>query len=183
MEAVFDAGSWQQYACSDAGKLRVVCEREPTGAQSERCDGGVCIDLVWTHAQKRYVYVPTAKGADEAEKICGDSGGTLVVLQSRDEREQLWHELTRMTGNKVPGSFWIGLSQRGGAWVWDDDAGVDAYPSPWGEKQPAGNGTHAYLIQTLTPPAPVDSTLAKADVSVTNTLPFVCQVPVLDAAF
>lgn len=174
--ALGDAGgAWQQYPCSDAGKIQVVCEREPTGVLSQRCEAGVCIDLVWTHGQKSYVYVSTAQTGDVAEQQCESLGGTLVVLQSRDEREQLWHELGHLT--TAPGSVWIGLSQQGGDWVWADDAAADAYPSPWGDKQPAGNGSRAYLVQTLVPPTPVDTTLGKNDVSAQNTLAFVCQVP------
>ena len=182
IEAVSDAGaSWQQYPCNDAGRIHVVCEREPNGLQSQSCDAGVCIDLVWTHLQKRYVFVGTKMGGDDAETQCGAIGGTLVVLQSRDEREQLWHELARMSGNKVPGSIWIGLSQRSGAWVWDDDAGPDAYPSPWGDKQPSGNGSRAYLVETLAALTPLDTTLAKNDVNALTPLPFVCQIPATDS--
>ena len=176
--------SWQQYPCNntDGGKLHVVCEREPMGVLSQRCDGGVCIDLVWTHAQKRYVYVGSKLVADDAEKQCGALGGTLVVLQSRDEREQLWHELGRMGG--TPGSIWIGLSRVGSDWVWDDDAGLDAYPSPWGDKQPTGNASRAYLLQTLVPPTPLDTTLARNDENVVSTkLYSVCQVPATDGGF
>jgi hypothetical protein len=183
VEALSDAASWQQYPCDDAGKIHVVCEREPTGVHSQSCDAGVCIDLVWTHAQKRYVFVSTKTSGDDAETQCAALGGTLVVLQSRDEREQLWHELAHMAGRTPPGSIWIGLSLRGGAWVWEDDASPDAYPPPWGDKQPGGNGSRAYLVETLMPPTPVDTTLAKNDVDALTLLPFVCQVPASTSSF
>jgi hypothetical protein len=174
--------SWQQYPCSDGGKIHVVCEREPTGVLSQRCDAGVCIDLVWTHAQKRYVYVGTKLDGDDAEKQCEALGGTLVVLQSRDEREQLWHELGHL--GTIPGSIWIGLSEVGGDWAWADDAGPDAYPSPWGDKQPTGNGSRAYFVQTLVPPTPLDTTLARNDENVVSTkLYSVCQVPATASEF
>lgn len=172
--------SWQQYPCSDGGKIHVVCEREPTGFLSEKCDAGVCIDLVWTHSQKRYVYVATKLAGDEAETQCAALGGTLVVLQSRDEREQLWHELGHL-GGTPPGSIWIGLSRQGTEWIWDDDAAVDAYAPPWGDKQPSGNASRAYLLQTLMPPAPLDTTLGRNDENVVSTkLYSVCQIPATD---
>lgn len=182
VEALSDAdASWQQYPCADAGRLHVVCEREPSGVHSQGCDAGACIDLVWTHLQKRYVFVSTRMDGDSAEAQCGLLGGTLVVLQSRDEREQLWHELSRLTASKAPASIWIGLSQRSGAWVWDDDAGADAYPSPWGDRQPRGNGSRAYLVETFGPPTPVDTTLAKNDLGALSvSLPFACQLTPTD---
>lgn len=171
--------SWQQYPCSgnDAG-IHVVCEREVTaGVQSRRCDAGVCIDLVWTFPQKHYVYVSQKLGGDDAEQTCAALGGTLVVLQSRDEREQLWRELSRMVGVGVPTDIWIGLSLVDGGWVWDDGASLDAYPSPFGNGQPRGIGSRAYLVQSLGPPQPLDTTLGRNDEAVTGTLlPFVCQL-------
>ncbi|MGD0530465.1 MAG: C-type lectin domain-containing protein, partial [Polyangiaceae bacterium] len=111
VEALADAGaSWQQYPCSAAPKIGVLCEREPLGLETQKCDGGVCIDVPFTHAEKRYVYLATRMGGNAAETQCEALGGTLVVLESRDEREQLWFALYRMGG--TPGSFWIGLSQQ-----------------------------------------------------------------------
>jgi hypothetical protein len=170
--------SWQQYPCSDAGKIHVICEREPTaGVQSQKCDGGVCIDLVWTFPQKQYVYVSQKLGGDDAEAYCEALGGTLVILQSRDEREQLWRELSRMAGVGVPTDIWIGLSFVDAGWVWGDDASLDAYPSPFGNGQPKGIGSRAYLVQSSGPPQPLDTTLGHNDVVSTTALSFVCQLP------
>ena len=170
VEALADAGApWQQYACSAAPKIGVVCEREPSGLLTERCDAGTCLELPFTHPQKRYVYVASKMAGDAAAGYCAGLGGTLVVLQSRDEREQLWYALERM-GN-TPGEVWIGLAQQNGAWTWADDAGADAYPSPWGNKQPDGNGSRAYLLQQTTMvPTPFDTTLAHNDVAETTPL-------------
>jgi len=174
--------SWQQYPCSDAGKIHVVCEREPSaGPQSQRCDAGTCIDLVWTFPRKHYVYVASPKlGGDDAQSYCAALGGTLVILQSRDEREQLWRELSRMAGVGVPPDIWIGLSLVDGGWTWGDDAGLDAYPSPFGDGQPKGIGSRAYLVQTLGPPQPLDTTLGHNDVASTTALAFVCELPGVD---
>ena len=184
VEALPDAAAWQQYPCSAAPKIGVVCEREPTGLLTQRCDAGVCIDLPSTHPQKRYVYVATKLGGDGAEAACETLGGTLVVLESRDEREQLWYALERMGG--TPGEFWIGMAQQqNGVWAWADDAGADAYPSPWGNKQPDGNGSRAYLLQqTAVDPTPLDTTLAHNALDVVSAkLTFVCQVPAIDGGF
>ena len=190
VEAVADPdASWQQFPCGpDAGAgLAVICEREPSaGPQSQRCDGGVCIDLVRTFPSKHYVYVSAAKSGDDAEAYCESLGGTLVVLESRDEREQLWHELQRMAGTGTPGNLWIGLSRADGAaaeaFTWADDAGGDAYDPAWGDRQPGtGAGSRAYLSPSTTIPPPLDNTLAHDSIASLSTLPFVCQLPGADA--
>jgi hypothetical protein len=170
---------WKQRQCEDGGtKFRVVCEREPAGLHSEACDGGVCIDLVWTFGQKRYLFVGAAgaAAAADAETRCEAAGGTLVVLQSRDEREQLWRELSALG---APDAVWVGLSmQDGGDWIWADDAGAGAYPSPFASTS-LGTGTQAYLAHAKgdVPPPPND-TLADNAQPATNALAFVCQLPV-----
>jgi hypothetical protein len=190
--------AWQMVPCAgiDPG-LPVVCEREPVGTQAHPCEAGTCIDLVWTQGTKSYVYGAEALTADEAEAACRGIGGRLVVLRSRDEREQLWKELGKLTSG-VPGSVWIGLSEvvvSGGdagvsdgstaadssaasVWVWDDDAGVDAYVSPWGYDQPrtTAHSPRAYLLNEQ--PQASDDTTARTDPLVApGTLPYVCEVP------
>jgi hypothetical protein len=179
--------SWQQYPCTgnDPKRIGLVCEREPGPfPQSVRCDAGICIDLVWTFGTKRYVYVRTAATGDVADQACRAMGGSLVVLQSRDEREQLWKELSRMPGfSTPPGAVWMGLSVVGAddagdpVWAWADDAAVvdDAHASPWGDRQPK-TGTRAYLYHSSQPPTPVDDTLART-AAATTAFPYVCQLP------
>ncbi|MDP9151374.1 MAG: C-type lectin domain-containing protein, partial [Myxococcota bacterium] len=173
--------SWTQYPCANApARLKVICEREPVGVRSRACDAGVCLDLAWTHRAKRYVYREDAATADSAEQQCATLGGSLIVLQSQDEREQLWRELSHMA--VVPDAIWIGLSRVAAAgpapqWTWDDDASSDAYPSPWGDRQPRAIGpattTRAFLLHQGSPPS-LDDTLAHNDVPEAE-LPFVCQ--------
>ena len=106
--------------------IRVLCEREPVGVHWTTCDAGICIELVATHATKRYVYQDGLLPPEQAEAQCHALGGSLVVLQSRDEREQLWLELTRLP--VAPSRIWIGLAADAGtdaeagslSWVWDD---------------------------------------------------------------
>lgn len=178
---------WQQADCTGNGgvnRLHVLCELEPPGRLSSFCDAGICFDVVFTAGTKHYVLVRTATNGDTAEANCRAMGGSLVVLQSRDEREQIWWELGRLPGGvATPSAIWIGLSLPDGGsadaaadWIWDDDAGEDAYPSPWGERQPkAGTTRRAYLLNFTGPPTILDETLAR-DQTVTN-LAYVCQLP------
>lgn len=174
--------SWAQYPCSGSAALRVVCEHEPEGVHSTACEAGICIDLVATYSTKAYVYQASPLSWTDAEARCRGLGGSLVVLQSRDEREQLWLELSRLS--IPPSRVWIGLSpgpvdagDAGAAtWIWDDGTSADApdaYPSPWGVGEPAGP-TPAFLSHSTTQP-PVDDTLAVTD-STVHTLPYVCQI-------
>jgi hypothetical protein len=109
-------------------------------------------------------------------------GGKLAVLESREEREELWHELSLLM--IPPARVWIGLAQRteGDAgvstWVWDDGTpaeGPDAYAPPWGDGQPtdAGLSPRAYLNYD---PLVLDNTLARNVAR--GQSPFVCQLPV-----
>jgi hypothetical protein len=177
--------SWEQFPCTvtKAEAIRVLCEREPSGRQSTVCEAGVCIDLVWTAGSKRYVYVRSSASADDAQQHCQSLGGSLVTLESRDEREQLWKELARLPGGYVtPGAVWIGLSLPDGgntadptAWVWSGDASADAYPPEWGGLQPrATGGDRGFLLHSSMVMLPADDTLAHNEVEAL--LPYVCQL-------
>jgi len=184
--------AWQKVPCDGVSPApHVVCEREPVGSQARPCDAGICIHLVWTYGTKSYVYGAVPLSADDGEQACHGLGGRLVVLGSRDEREQLWKELGKLT--VVPPAVWVGLSQRsvGGVagtpdagrgdatteWVWDDDASADAYPSEWGFNRPmtgSNRSTRAYLIREPTQQS--DNTLARDDGPMPTSLPYVCEV-------
>jgi hypothetical protein len=151
-----------------------VCEREPLGSLSQLCDaGGYCMQLVWTYGQKRYLFVTSGAHATTAEARCERLGGTLVVLDSRDEREELWHELSSFP---VPYTqIWVGLSPDGdGGWVWADGTpygAPEAGPPPWAIGEPSDAGPVALFgINTRS----VDNTLAHA-YGPELELPFVCQ--------
>ena len=105
--------SWMQSVCTGAENVHTLCEREPIGNQWSQCDAGtgvVCIDLVVTRSTKRYeMQMQPPATADGAEQGCQALGGRLVVLQSRDEREQLWRQVGFLPS--PPTKFWIGLSQ------------------------------------------------------------------------
>jgi hypothetical protein len=176
--------SWTTYPCNGAPPAHVICEREPSGVQSVECDAGICIDLVVTHGTKRYAYQAARATADAAWTKCQELHGSLVVLQSRDEREQLWHELGKL--QPPPSGIWIGLllvdggaSDGGGVWVWDKGVSAnapDAYAPPWGNSQPVSRSAtpRAYLSNA---PGTLDDTLAHNDDRAVTTLPYVCELP------
>jgi hypothetical protein len=165
--------AWQSVRCYGSAPLRVLCEREPSttpgSSQAVECEAGICLNLVWTYPQKTYVYMDIGLPADDAEQSCRSLGGRLVVLGSRDEREQLWYQLSNQAVTAPPVQVWIGLARanvdtgadaaidgsagmtsvRAGPWVWDDDASADSYPPQWGAQQPIATGpgisTRAYL--------------------------------------
>jgi hypothetical protein len=177
--------SWQQYACTNVGvqrRLHVVCEREPVGGQERGClDASIsCFELPGTAGSKRYVYFHNAAPPDgvdgSAEQTCASLGGTLVVLQSREEREQLWRAVG---ATQAQSWLWIGLSlpEGGSSWIWDDDASEDAYPSTWAIRMPRGQGgTRAFLFQNGGTPAIADDTLAHNGTGAAADFPFVCQL-------
>jgi hypothetical protein len=175
-------GSWLQYPCTGAPPLRVVCEHEPDGVHSTPCEAGICIELVATFGTKAYVYESLPMTWTDADTHCRSLGGTLVVLQSRDEREQLWLEISRLL--VPPPRIWIGLSAAASpgdpdasVWLWDDGTNADApdaYPPPWAIDQPSRRAP-AFLSHESTLPT-LDDTLAHTDPAV-RALPSVCQIP------
>jgi hypothetical protein len=191
--------AWHQYPCSSFPLFRppfsitfpprTICEVEPVGYQWRECEAGICVELVETYGKKRYVYGAKAVSANDAENACATLGGRLVVLQSAEEREQLWRELSRvpLAGSGRWG-VWIGLKRIDGnrfappTWQWDDGIPDDGtYPSPWGagqgQGQALGGSTRRAFLQHSTPPGP-DDTLAHDDQPATTMLPYVCEIAV-----
>jgi hypothetical protein len=167
---------WEKYACLGAPKMRVICEHEPEEAQLIPTTQGLfSFDLVSTYGKKSYVYddlMPMTEA--NAEATCVTLGGTLVVLESPEEREQLWKQLSLTSATHV----WIGLATTDGGWAWGDEAGADpdAYPSVWAIGEPADGGTRrAYLA--LTDQHPVDTTLAHTEPLGPPNPGVVCQLP------
>jgi hypothetical protein len=186
------AQPWQRYPCRGLSgqRLEVICELEPVGRQSRPCEAGICIDLVKTYGAKGYMYQANRATPDGASRACVALGGRLVVLQSRDEREQLWRELSRLT--VPPSAVWIGLSETSpasfrvptGTWAWDDHTPADgpgAYPPEWATGEPLrygrGGTPRAFLYHDDHSPS-IDDTLARNDptLTISGTLPFVCEV-------
>ena len=173
------AGSWLQVPCNQtSGTTRAtICEREPVGARAQDCIGGFCFTLPSTAGTKRYLVAVAATDPDTAAQSCaGFDGGSLVVFGSREEREQLGHEIRARYPEEVDQQLWIGLAEDGGAWAWDDGvvAVADAgRPLPWGNAQPSTvAGARAYMHLTTTA---YDTELAYADDGTKPPRLYICQ--------
>jgi len=174
---------WNRAACNET---RVsVCEREPPGLLSQPCNGGICIDVRRTFGAKRYLFIATKSKGDDAARFCAQfPAGSLVMFDSREEREQLWLELAKADGDLS--EIWIGVARADGGsdWQWDDGAPLDGgRPSPWGTAPIDGGASRAFM-QRLE--GVVDSQLAhnvdRFGPAVPTELPFVCQMaPSTDA--
>jgi hypothetical protein len=152
------AASWEKYACIDAPKLPVICEHEPdelslTSVGTQR-GAYFRFGLVSTFPSKTYVYDPMPTPEGSAAITCASHNGTLVTLQSRDEREQLWRALEKTSATQV----WIGLAASDGGWAWEGDASR-ANPPEWAIGEPVDSGTRRAYLE-LTNMRPVDTTLA-----------------------
>lgn len=148
---------WSLFPCSQIPKaVPVVCEREPRGDLWIKCNFGLCATLLETAENKRYLYSLNAATADQAAGACTGVGGSLVVFDSRQERETLLRSIiNHFTPNadgtpnpQLPSSLWIGLSipDGGDTFQWDQPVGLDG--SPWGDNQPveASLPARAYAI-------------------------------------
>jgi hypothetical protein len=155
-----------------------VCEREPAGARARSCDGGQCIDLASTLSSKKYLFKSERAVASAAAAFCRTlPQGSLVMLDTREEREQLGREIGRLTprDGQPPSTFWIGLSTTNGSdWQWDDGSAASSRPPVWGDKEPrsASGAARAYIQIFATS---YDTTLAHVDADPNSTRPYVCQ--------
>jgi hypothetical protein len=143
---------WQLVPCVAAPReFQVVCEREPAGRRIDSCSGGFCFTLAATSKEgKSYVLDVASSTADQAAVACAQYGARPVVLGSREEREALAHEILQLFTPDPELTYWIGASQDGGAWTWENgDPIVEGAPRPlpWGDKQPSA-GVRAYMRLT-----------------------------------
>jgi hypothetical protein len=167
-------GAWFQVPCNSGPSRATVCEREPAGARAQDCIGGLCFSLPQTRGVKTYLVVVSAADPETAAASCsGLDGGSLVVLATSQEREQLAHEIVTRYPDEVS-ELWIGVVDDGGAWVWEDGVALGARPAPWGNAQPDGGGAGARAFLRVGARA-YDTQLAYAD----QTTPrlYVCQRP------
>ncbi len=163
-------GSWFQVGC--AGTVRTtICEREPVGTRGQFCAGGFCFTLPATAGAKSYFVSNGVADADQAAASCAQlvGGGSLVVLGSAEEREQLAeqiaHETLARDTTLVSVELWIGLAKDGGAWTWEDGvvAKADASrPLPWGNAQPPAETVSSRAFMRLSTTA-YDTQLVHAD--------------------
>jgi hypothetical protein len=177
---VAEDGGWSLSACTGT-TAATICEREPLGKRSFFCHLGAtyCATTTKTVGKKRYLlyYVTSAvRSANAAAMECAQhDGGRLVVFESREEREQIVQELLRLEV-ETPFSAWIGATNDGGTWTWDDGRPVDdgGLPSPWGTDQPNAAKGRAFIRIGS---AFLDSQLAQADGDDTVVRAFICERP------
>ena len=169
------AGKWLQVPCGGPRRA-TVCEREPVGTRATTCAGGYCFTLPTTAGQKSYLvsFLPGSL-AQSVESCSLLDGGSLVMLDSAEEREQLAHEVLIHDDSIVQQDVWIGLVQDAGTWTWEDGVplGKSARPVPWGNAQPgAAAGVRAFMRLAATA---YDTQLVYADDGDASPRVFACQ--------
>ena len=168
--------SWYTVQCDvvlPGYAVPVVCEREPAGTTAHSCVGpATCLTVRFTVGKSRYVYFSTpAASAKDAADACTNLGGSLVVFETREEREQVARELAQYLPTAPTPKFWIGLSRSNVGWIWADGTPAGTYPLEWADNQPkAGNAASISLNQTS-----YDRQLAQAEEAV-MALPYLCEL-------
>ncbi|MBX3219424.1 MAG: C-type lectin domain-containing protein [Labilithrix sp.] len=179
---VAERGTWLAVPCEGARPFKTLCEREPVGQRIYPCGGLLCTTIQATVGSKRYVIWQFPETADGAKALCETSypGGSLVVFDSREEREQLVREIVQRLRSPLEQlEVWIGLSHTNGTWTWDDGRPADGAerPLPWGKGQPTPQSSgRAFLRVAET----FDTQLAQSDEDAMAPAQrvFVCQRPV-----
>ena len=173
---------WSQVPCTAPAPRPTVCEREPVGVRAlDDCIiGAFCFGVPKTSGEKTYVVLVSSADPDQAAETCaGLDGGSLVIFGTREEREQVAHEVL---GRYVEKELWIGLAADAGSWSWGDgvkDLG-GGRPAPWGNAQPEGGaGARAFMRIALNSETryDYDTQLAYADDGGRTPRAFICQRP------
>ena len=88
-------GTWFRVPCSGAITRPTICEREPAGVRGQACgNDGICFTVAQTSGEKTYLVAVSPADPETADTTCRFlDGGSLVVFDSREEREQLAHEI------------------------------------------------------------------------------------------
>lgn len=172
------ATPWNTIPC-DLGPipLGVVCEREPPGTTAHTCGTvpGKCL-ATRGPSPGRYIYFSLPATAQEAIDACKGIGATLVVFETREEREQVSRALSSFLGTSPTPQFWIGLSRVNNGvnavWTWANGTPATQLPSEWADDQPLG-GTFAWISL---PGSLFDTQLAHVDDGGAK-IPYVCELP------
>jgi len=129
--AIMDkAASWSWRAVELNGVYDLICERARAGkpfneCRSPECDPVTTTELTW--GDHRYRIVSSAVHYEAASNACAAWGGSLLVIDSVEEREMI------VRFGPTP-RFWIGLTRAagGGAWTWADGKNEADRKIPWG---------------------------------------------------
>ena len=172
-------GTWFQVPCSSAITRPTICEREPAGVRGEACgNDGICFTVPQTAGLKTYLVAVSPADPETADTTCRFlDGGSLVVFDSREEREQLAHEIVARYPD-IEQQLWIGLRASGNTWTWDDGVAAgsgEARPLPWGNAQPLGAANARAFIRVGA--TAYDTQLAYADDGGGASRLFICQRP------
>lgn len=172
-------GTWFRVPCSSTITRPTICEREPEGVRGQACgNDGICFTLPQTSGAKTYLVAVSPADPETADTTCRFlDGGSLVVLDSREEREQLAREIY-LRNSFGQQELWIGLHADGGTWAWDDGVAATAgaiRPLPWGNAQPEGGATARAFIRVGA--TTYDTQLAYADDGGGGSRLFICQRP------
>lgn len=168
-------GVWRAVACDDGGAAyATICEREPLGRRGQACGGAICFTLPRTAGEKTYVLFASSEPPEIAAQTCRSyPGGSLVLLDSAEEREQLAREVLKFLPGEIATTLWIGLALNQGTWRWDDGAPESSRPPVWGQNQPAGPGAGRAFLRMRE--GFVDTQLAFSEDKREARRPFVCQ--------
>jgi hypothetical protein len=172
-------GTWFRVPCSGTVTRPTLCEREPEGVRGQPCgNDGICFTVPRTAGDKTYLVAVSPADPETADTTCRFlDGGSLVVLESREEREQLAHEIVKRNPD-IEQQLWIGLHADGGAWAWDDGVVAAAGATralPWGNAQPQGGPNARAFIRVGA--TTYDTQLAYADDGGGGARLFICQRP------
>ena len=170
-------GTWSRVPCSGSVTRPTICEREPVGVRGSACgNDGICFTVPQTSGEKTYLVSVSPADPVTADTTCRFlDGGSLVVFDSREEREQLAHEIVMRYPEGQ--SLWIGLHAEDGTWSWDDGLVATAdgpRPLPWGNAQPTSTANGRALMHVGS--TAYDRQLATAEDSGAQQL-FICQRP------
>jgi hypothetical protein len=125
--------------------FEVICEREPPGQRAQVIGNIFSLTVPATEGRKRYFLGLTVVDAVAAVANCTGLGGELVRFESREEREQVAREITKLRGE---GTYWIGLSlDATSTWNWDGETSDAGRPTVWGNNQPSGDGDRRAFLR------------------------------------
>ena len=173
-------GTWFRVPCNGTISRPTLCEREPAGLRGQPCgNDGICFTVPQTSGDKTYLVSVSQTDSLTADTTCRFlDGGSLVVFDSREEREELAHEVVARNPF-IPQEVWIGLHAEGGTWSWDDGIVADEggpRPLPWGNAQPPTSATSGRAFISVGGRA-YDTQLAYADDGGMQQRFFICQRP------
>ncbi|XP_048870663.1 CD209 antigen-like protein C [Brienomyrus brachyistius] len=131
------------------------------------CNKSYICPIGWRRFKCSCYYISTEKKTwSDSRQACMQSGTDLAIISNREEQEFM---------NRIPGDFWIGLSdsEREGTWKWVDGTTIPVEKGYWlsGMRQPDDhNGNEDCVHQRTT-----DSDPGWNDLPCSRTLKWICE--------